>query len=34
MLKAGAPTDFSMWASAVLIVAIRMVAWRQNWTIK
>ncbi|MCU0939601.1 MAG: TRIC cation channel family protein [Burkholderiaceae bacterium] len=34
MIKAGAPTDFSMWFSALLIVAIRMVAWRQNWTIK
>lgn len=34
MLKAGAPTQFALWASAALIVSVRMVAWRQNWTLK
>jgi uncharacterized membrane protein YeiH len=34
MLNAGTPSQFALWASAVFIVAVRMVAWRQNWTLK
>jgi len=34
MLKAGTPTPFALWSAALAIVVIRMVAWRQNWTIK
>ena len=34
MLKAGVPTDFALWFSAALIVALRMIAWRQDWTLR
>jgi uncharacterized membrane protein YeiH len=34
MLKAGTPSSFAVWASAILIVAVRLVAWRQDWSIK
>lgn len=34
MLAAGAPASFALWAAAAFIVAVRLVAWRQDWTIK
>jgi uncharacterized membrane protein YeiH len=34
MLKSGVPAQFATWSSAALIVAIRMVAWRRDWTLK
>ena len=34
MLAAGTPSSFALWAAAAFIVAVRLVAWRQDWTIK
>jgi len=34
MLEAGVPAGIAQWSSALLIVAIRMVAWRHDWTLK
>ena len=34
MLKAGVPADLAAWSSAALIVAVRMIAWRKNWSIR
>jgi uncharacterized membrane protein YeiH len=34
LLKAGVPVDFAAWSSAALIVVVRMVAWRQDWTLR
>jgi len=34
MLNAGTPTDFALWFAAAFIVAVRMVAWRLNWTLR
>lgn len=33
MLAAGTPPDFALWAAAAFIVALRMIAWRQDWTL-
>jgi uncharacterized membrane protein YeiH len=34
MAQAGAAEQLALWTSAALIVAVRMIAWRSNWTIK
>ncbi len=34
MVQAGAPDPLALWTSAALIVAVRMIAWRAQWTIK
>lgn len=34
MLAAGTPASFALWGAAAFIVAVRLVAWRQNWTLK
>jgi uncharacterized membrane protein YeiH len=33
MLQVPVPESFALWAAAVLIVGIRLLAWRGNWTI-
>ena len=34
MLEAGVPGSFALWGAAVLIVGIRVLAWRGDWRIK
>jgi uncharacterized membrane protein YeiH len=34
MLSSDVPAPLALWAAALLIVAIRLLAWRGNWTIK
>ncbi|MFN3565201.1 MAG: trimeric intracellular cation channel family protein [Burkholderiaceae bacterium] len=34
MIHAGSPEPIALWTSGTLIVAIRLIAWRANWTIK
>jgi uncharacterized membrane protein YeiH len=34
MLRSGVPASLALWVAALLIVAIRLTAWRGNWTIK
>ncbi len=34
MLSAGLPQSVALWSAAGFIVVLRMVAWRQNWTLK
>ncbi len=33
MIASGAPESAALWTSAALIVAIRLIAWRQDWSI-
>ena len=34
MLSAGLPLPIALWSAAGFIVVVRMVAWRQDWTLK
>ncbi|MDL1860894.1 trimeric intracellular cation channel family protein [Betaproteobacteria bacterium PRO7] len=34
MIYFGSPEPLALWTSGTLIVAIRLIAWRANWTIK
>jgi uncharacterized membrane protein YeiH len=34
MLSAGLPQSVALWSAAGFIVVVRMVAWRQDWTLK
>jgi uncharacterized membrane protein YeiH len=34
ILDAGVPASLATWVAAALIVAVRLVAWRWNWTIR
>jgi len=34
MIHFGSPEPVALWTSGTLIVAIRLIAWRANWTIK
>ncbi len=34
MLSAGLPLSVALWSAAGFIVVVRMVAWRQDWTLK
>jgi uncharacterized membrane protein YeiH len=34
MVHFGSPETIALWTSATLIVAVRLIAWRANWTIK
>ncbi len=34
MLQAGSPAGAALWTSALLIIGVRLIAWRADWTIK
>jgi uncharacterized membrane protein YeiH len=34
IIEAGTPTGLATWIAAALIVAIRLIAWRWNWTLR
>jgi uncharacterized membrane protein YeiH len=34
ILEAGMPASIATWIAATLIVAVRLIAWRWNWTIR